>query len=55
MKSIKNFILEDFYNQDEVLMFGKLEENKYRLDVSYPFDPYTALGVAISSFGSKTF
>ena len=52
--SIKNFILEDEENPENIRMiFGKLEEDEFRMDVGYPLSPLIGVGIAISAFGSK--
>ncbi len=46
MPSIKNFILEDYYTNKEVLMFGKIDRDHFRLQISNPLN--CILGVAAS-------
>jgi hypothetical protein len=46
MPSIKNFILEDYHTKKEVLMFGKIGKDQFRLQVSSPLN--CVLGAAIS-------
>ena len=54
--SIKNFIIEDPNAEEEnkeVMIFGKLAEDDYRMDLKYPLSPFVALGITLSTFGSK--
>lgn len=52
--SIKNFILEDGNNPDNVrMLFGKIDENDFRMDIGNPLSPFIGLGIALSAFGSK--
>jgi len=52
--SIKNFILEDEDEPDNArLLFGKLDEDEFRIDVGAPLTPYVGLGIALSTFGGK--
>jgi hypothetical protein len=34
-------------------MFGKVEEDKFRVDVSWPLKPYVAYCICIANFDSK--
>jgi tubby-related protein 1 len=51
--SIKNFILEDREGGSEVLLFGKINDNSFNLDVTAPMSPLLATAVALSSFDSR--
>lgn len=51
--SSKNFILEDVIASREVMMIGKLEEDIFRMDVSWPLKPYVAFCVCLANFDSK--
>ncbi len=52
--SIKNFILEDEANPETArLLFGKIDENEFRLDFGEPISPIVGFGIALSTFGSK--
>ena len=52
--SVKNFILEDQSNPENARMvFGKVLEDEFRMDVGHPLSPFIAAGIAISAFGSK--
>ena len=51
--SIKNFILEEQEGGPEVLMFGKVTESKFNIDMSPPLSPYIAFAVALSSFDTR--
>lgn len=46
MPSIKNFILEDYNTKREVLMFGKVGKDQFRLHISSPLN--CVLGAAIT-------
>lgn len=35
------------------MMFGKLSDDDFRMDVKYPFSPYIGFGIVLSTFGSK--
>ena len=52
--SIKNFILEDLYNQKaKVLLFGKSNEDEFILDIYSPLSPVVGVAIALSSFDSR--
>lgn len=52
--SIKNFILEDEDHPETArLIFGKLDEDEFRLDVGSPISPLVGFGIALSTFGGK--
>lgn len=54
MPSIKNFILEDEENpQNTRVLFGKTNENTYRLEIMPPLTPLVGIGIAMSAFGNK--
>ena len=50
MKSPKNFILEE---KGDVLQCGKINNNTYALDFTYPLSPFTAFSICITSLVSK--
>lgn len=52
MASIKNFILEDVIAHREAMMFGKLENDIFRIDVSWPLKPFIALGICLANMDS---
>ena len=35
------------------MIFGKLGDNEFRMDIGYPLSPFIGLGIALSAFGSK--
>ena len=52
----KNFILEDptiIEEEREVMIFGKIKEDNYKINVKYPLTPYVGFGIALSVFGTK--
>lgn len=51
--SIKNFILEETLNGPDVLLFGKVNENKFTIDVSSRISVFIGFAVALSSFDSR--
>lgn len=52
--SIKNFILEDKDDPDMVrLIFGKIDDNQFRLDVASSLGDLVGFGIALSTFGGK--
>ena len=55
--STKNFILDLPEKKDEeereVMIFGKLKEDNFRMDIKYPLTPYVGFGIALSAFGTK--
>ena len=51
--SIKNFIMEEITNGPDVIVFGKLNENKFNFDVSSRISTYIAFAIALSSFDSR--
>lgn len=51
--SIKNFILEKEGHPLEAMVFGKVSDSKFNLDMLHPISPLIAFGVALSSFDSR--
>ena len=51
--SIKNFILETKEGGEELIIFGKVNESKFNLDMMNPISPLIAFGIALSSFDSR--
>jgi tubby-related protein 1 len=51
--SIKNFILEESVNGPDVVLFGKVNDNKFNFDVSSRISAYIAFALALSSFDSR--
>ena len=58
--SIKNFIIERQGVEEsvdpeekEIMMFGKLDDDEFRMDLKYPLTPYIGFGIALSTFGGK--
>ena len=51
--SIKNFILEDKPDGSELVVFGKVNDAKFNLDMMCPISPLIAFGIALSSFDSR--
>ena len=51
--SIKNFIMEEVINGPDVIVFGKVNENKFNFDISSRISAYIAFAVALSSFDSR--
>lgn len=51
--SVKNFIIQSEDFKSECITFGKLDENVYSLDVSWPFSIYQAFALAASSIAFK--
>lgn len=47
--SEKNFILTDDKEEEEYMLFGKIHENTYVLDVKWPLSLYQALAISITS------
>jgi len=37
------------------MLFGKINENMFNMDIGSPLSPYLAFGVALSSFDEKFF
>jgi tubby-related protein 1 len=35
------------------MIFGKVNESKFNLDMAYPISPLIAFGIALSSFDSR--
>lgn len=50
--SIKNFILEDEYGKD-ILMFGKINESTFNIEISCPLSALVGFAIALTSFDSK--
>jgi hypothetical protein len=53
MPSIKNFILEDFNSQKEILMFGKIDKENFRLQISSPLNCVVGTAVALVQFEGR--
>lgn len=54
--SVKNFILQKIDDPlNQVMIFGKFQDQKYHMDISYPLSPCVAFGVVLSTFDSKFF
>ena len=51
--SIKNFILEETLEGPELMLFGKVNENQFNLDMMSSISPLIAFGIALSSFDSR--
>ena len=50
--SIKNFILEDAIAHRESLMMGKVAEDIFRMDVSWPLKPYVGYCIGLANIDS---
>ncbi len=48
--SVKNFILSYPNSEENLLLFGKLDDQFYHLDFKAPFSPIQAMAVALSAF-----
>ena len=53
MPSIKNFILEDVITQNEVLMFGKIDKDNFRIQISSPLNCVLGTAVALIQFEGR--
>ena len=52
--SIKNFILEERDNQNsKALLFGKVNDDQYVLDILNPLSPIIGIGIALTVFDSR--
>jgi hypothetical protein len=52
--SIKNFILEDRDNQNaKTLLFGKVGDDDYVLDVMNPLSPLVGIGIVMTVFDTR--
>ena len=51
--SIKNFILIEKESNEEIVIFGKISDNLYSLNVSWPLSIYQAFALAITSIAFK--
>jgi len=53
--SVKNFqLIEDFKGSETVtLQFGRINEELFSLDFQWPFSPFQAFGIALSSLDNK--
>ena len=54
--SVKNFILEDLTlgdNTREALLFGRVGDDTFNMDVAYPLSPLLAFQIVITSFDYK--
>lgn len=51
--SIKNFILETKPEGPETMLFGKVNESKFNLDIMQPMSTYLAFAIALTSFDSR--
>ncbi len=60
LASIKNFILidncyplEDEDEADNVIVFGKVDENTFSVEYRYPLSLFQAFGIVMSEFDFK--
>ena len=53
MPSIKNFILEDIQKQQEILMFGKIDKDNFRLQISSPINCVVGTAIALIQFEGR--
>lgn len=52
--SVKNFILEDVDEPENArVLFGKITDDDFRLDMTKPVNPVVGLGIALAQFGGK--
>ncbi len=52
--SIKNFIVEDRDNYNaKSILFGKVDNDEYVLDVLSPLSPIVGIGVALTVFDTR--
>ncbi len=51
--SVKNFVLSLEEGKKDAVIFGKVAQNVYSLDVAWPFSLYQAFALAISSIAFK--
>jgi hypothetical protein len=51
--SIKNFILEQKEEGPEIMLFGKVNDSKFNLDMMSPISPLICFGLALSTFDSR--
>lgn len=52
--SVKNFQLIDDRDENKVyLQFGRVTEHSFNIDFQWPFSPFQAFAVALSSFDYK--
>jgi len=56
MPSVKNFQLIDPNDDANIIMqFGRVDENMFNMDISWPLSIFQAYGIAISSFNYRYF
>ena len=54
LSSVKNFQLVcDGNEEDTVLQFGRVDKDKFTMDVSYPLSPVQAFSICLSSLDKK--
>lgn len=53
LPSVKNFLLTDDNEKENYMIFGRIDENLFSLEVKWPLSIYQAFGIAISSMASK--
>ena len=52
--SVKNFQLVDDRDDNKIyLQFGRTSETTFTLDFQWPFSPFQAFAIALSSFDNK--
>jgi tubby-related protein 1 len=52
--SVKNFQLVDERDEEKIyLQFGRISETNFNLDFQWPFSPFQAFAIALSSFDNK--
>jgi hypothetical protein len=50
--SIKNFILEDIY-ENEAMIFGRTDENNFVVEVNDKISVFLAFAITLSTFDTK--
>merc|ERR1711871_238356 len=54
LSSVKNFQLtSDATGEDTVLQFGRVDKDKFTMDVSYPLSPLQAFAIVLASMDRK--
>ena len=51
--SSKNFMLQETLEGAELMLFGKVNDNQFNLDMMSHISPFVAFGIALSSFDSR--
>ncbi len=53
LPSVKNFVITDADEKENYIIFGRVDEQLFNLDVKWPFSLYQAFAISMTSIASK--